>query len=121
MSKRLIPNKKLKRGFHNCQDYHPLSTISILPQTLNNLRRALAKNQTKESAWNIIDEYFSFFGLDDVYHELWVLTAGTLTNDEIQQSKNGLDRHNLIFFFEYTKMFFEAVLLLHDNHKKKPD
>ena len=93
--------------------------MSILPETLNNLRQDLVKNQTKQSAWNIIDEYFSFFGLDDVYHELWVLNAGTLTNDEIQQSKNGIDRDNLIFFFEYTKMFFEAVDCLYNKHKKK--
>ena len=69
--------------------------------------------QTKESAWNIIDEYFSFFGLEDVLNELWLLTTGTLCNEETQFSQKAIDRSNLIFFFEYTKMFFEAVQLLH--------
>jgi hypothetical protein len=87
--------------------------MTLLPQILINLRQELAAKQTKESAWNIIDEYFHFFGLDDVHNELWLLTAGTLTNDEMQPSQNGIDRHNLIFFYEYTKMFFEAVHLLH--------
>ena len=95
--------------------------MNILPEILNNLRQELVAKQTKESAWNIIEEYFSFFGLEDVHNELWVLTAGTLTNDEIQQLQKGIDRHNLIFFFEYTKMFFEAVDLLHNKHKKEPE
>ena len=93
--------------------------MCILPETLNNLHQELAARQTKESAWNIIDEYFSFFGLDDVHNELWVLTAGTLTNEETQFSQKAIDRSNFIFFFEYTKMFFEAVQLLHNKHRKK--
>ena len=92
--------------------------MTLLPETLNKLHQELATTQTKESAWNIIDEYFSFFGLEDVHHELWLLTAGTLTNEEEQFSEKAIDRSNLIFFFEYTKMFFEAVQLLHDKHKK---
>jgi len=91
--------------------------MSILPGILNKLREDLAENQTKKAAWNIIDEYFSFFGLVDIHNELWILTAGTLTNDEMDLSQKGIDRHDLIFFFEYTKMFFEAVNLLHNKHK----
>jgi hypothetical protein len=37
----------------------------------------------------------------------------------MQPSQKAIDRRNLIFFFEYTKMFFEAVELLHNRHKKK--
>jgi len=92
--------------------------MSILPEILDKLRQNLAEKQTKKAAWKIIDEYFSFFGLDDVHHELWLLTAGTLTSDEMQQLEKGIDRYNLIFFFEYTKMFAEAVHLLHTKHKK---
>jgi hypothetical protein len=61
----------------------------------------------------------AFFGLEDVHHKLWLLAAGTLTNEEMQPSQKAIDRRNLIFFFEYTKMFFEAVQLLHNKHKKK--
>jgi len=94
-------------------------TMSTLPEILSKLRQEFLDKQTKESAWNIIEEYFSFFGLDDVHNELWMLTTGTLTNDEMQQFQKGADRHNLIFFFEYTKMFFEAAYLLHDKYKKE--
>jgi len=50
-----------------------------------------------------------------------VLTTGTITNDEMQQLQKGIDRHNIIFFFEYTKMFFEAVDFLHNKRKKEPE
>jgi len=93
--------------------------MNLLPETLTHLHQELAARQTKESAWNIIDEYFSFFSLEDVHNELWLLTAGTLTNEEEQFSQKAIDRSNLIFFFEYTKMFFEAVQVLHNKHKKK--
>jgi hypothetical protein len=111
--------KKPKTESHNFAEYDPLSTMGILPEALKDLRRDLIKNQTKESAWNIIYEYFSFLGLDDIHNELWVLTVGTLTNDEMQQFEKGIERHNLIFFFEYTKMFFEAVDLLYNKRNKK--
>jgi hypothetical protein len=35
----------------------------FLPEILTHLHQELAAKQTKESAWNIIDEYFGFFGL----------------------------------------------------------
>jgi len=93
--------------------------MSTLPEILSNLRQELLDKQTKQSAWNIIEEYFNFFGLEDVHNELWLLTAATVTNDELQPSQNGKDRQNLIFFFEYTKMFFEAAHLLNNKHKKE--
>ena len=114
-------SKKPKIESRNFAEYYPLSTMGILPEILINLRQDLIKNQTKESAWNIIDEYFFFFGLDDIHNELWMLIVGTLTNEEMEQFKKGIDRHNLIFFFEYTKMFFEAVQLLHDKRKRSPN
>jgi len=92
--------------------------MSLLPPTLNKLHQELAANQTKESAWNIINEYFNCFGLENVHEELWLLTASTIANVELQHSQKAIDRQNLIFFFEYTKMFFEAVHLLHSKEKK---
>jgi len=55
----------------------------------------------------------------DIHNELWLLTAGTLTHEEMQPSQKPIDRRNIIFFFECTKMFFEAVQVLHNKHKKK--
>jgi hypothetical protein len=93
--------------------------MTILPEILTNLHQEFTEKQTKESAWEIIDEYFHSFGLEEIYNELWLLTAGTLTNEETQFSQKAIDRSNLIFFFEYTKMFFEAVQLLYSKHKKE--
>jgi hypothetical protein len=90
--------------------------MTILPEILNDLRQELAEKQTKEAAWDIIDEYFSFIDLDGIHNELWLLTAGTLTNDEMGPSQKAINRKNLIFFFEFTKMFFEAVHVLHKIH-----
>src|SRR5580765_6556042 len=90
-------------------------SISILPETLVKLHQELADTQTTESAWNIVTEYFRFFGLEDVHNELWTITACTLTNNETQRFQKPIDRQNLIFFFEYTKMFLEAVYLLHNK------
>jgi hypothetical protein len=53
-----------------------------------------------------------------MHQELWILTAGLLTNDEMEQVENGRGRHNIIFFFEFTKMFAEEVLLLNSKRKK---
>jgi hypothetical protein len=91
---------------------------AILPETLVKLHQELADTQTTESAWKIVAEYFRFFGLEDVQHELWVITACTLTNNETQQFQKPTDRQNLIFFFEYTKMFFEAVHFLLNKCKE---
>ena len=90
----------------------------LLPPILNKLHQELAANQTKESAWNIINEYFNCFDLENVHEELWLLTASTIANVELEHSQKALDRQNLIFFFEYTKMFFEAIYLLHNKYKE---
>jgi hypothetical protein len=92
--------------------------MSALPPFLINLQQQLTTKQTKQAAWDIIDEYFSFFDQDSINDELWMLTVAALTNDEMDMKK-AKDRHNSIFFFEYTKMFYEAVHLLHNKNKKK--
>jgi hypothetical protein len=52
---------------------------------------------------------------------LWILTKGAITNDLMDQSKKGADRHNLIFGYELLLLFFDAVKVLHDKreHKQK--
>src|SRR5678815_2399784 len=92
--------------------------IGILPETLVKLHQELADTQTTESAWNIVAEYFRFFGLEDVHNELWAITAATLTNNDTQPQQKPIDRQNLIFFFEYTKMFFEAAHFLLNKCKE---
>lgn len=91
--------------------------MNMLPASLVTLRQRLLETQSKTAARDIIREYFSFIKPGGFQQELWVLTVGLLTNDEMQQAEKGKDRHDIIFFFEFTVMFAEAVHLLYTKHK----
>lgn len=92
-----------------------------LPDYLENMKQELRNKGNKKAAWAIIDEYFSFMGIETIKEELWILTKGTITNDLMDQSEKGIDRHNLIFGYEFLLLFFEAVKVLHGKreHKQK--
>ncbi len=83
--------------------------MSCLPPKLENWKEQLQQQPTQETARAIIAEYFSFFGKEKVKEELWLLTTGTLTNDEMHQAQSAKDRHDLLFFYEFTGMMVEAV------------
>lgn len=83
---------------------------ATLPQALFELYQNLEQHQTSEAAWAIVKEYFFFFGSGaGVRDDMWQLLSGTLTNKEIPNLKKAVDRHNLIFFYEFTLMFIDAV------------
>lgn len=90
-----------------------------LPDYLENMKQELRNKGSKKAAWKIINEYFSFMGLESIREELWILTKGTITNDLMDQSEKGIDRHNLIFGYEFLVLFFDTVKVLHDKWKKK--
>ena len=94
----------------------PMSTI---PKYLTRLEDKLKAKQTPKAAWKIIDEYFSFMDKQTIHQELWMLTVGTVTNDLMNKAEKGMDRHDTIFFYEYTKLLFDALSFLHDKHKIK--
>ena len=77
--------------------------------------------KNKKTAWTVINEYFHFIRIESIKEELWILTKGTITNDLMDQSKKGADRHNLIFGYEFLLLFFDAVKVLHEKreHKQK--
>ena len=83
--------------------------MSVLPPFLVKLEQQLKEASTKQAARDIINEYFNFFDMNGINKELWMLTVGTLTNEEMEV--NAKDRHNIIFFYEYTRLFYEAVFL----------
>jgi hypothetical protein len=93
--------------------------MSVLPKILVELRNGLKETKSKEAAWKVIEEYCSFFGLETVHNELWLLTAAALTNDEVEEAEKAQGRQDLIFFFEYTKMLMEAVYLLYEKRREK--
>jgi hypothetical protein len=92
-----------------------------LPEHLERMKQALLHKKNKKAAWTVINEYFHFIGIESIKEELWILTKGTITNDLMDQSKKGADRHNLIFGYELLLLFFDAVKVLHDKreHKQK--
>ena len=92
-----------------------------LPEHLQRMKQALLHKKNKKAAWTVINEYFHFIGIESIKEELWILTKGTITNDLMDQSKKGADRHNLIFGYEFLLLFFDAVKVLHEKreHKQK--
>ncbi len=58
-------------------------------------------------------------GIESIREELWILTKGAITNDLMEQSDKGFDRHNLIFGYEFLLLFFDAIDLLHGKHARK--
>jgi hypothetical protein len=91
--------------------------MSALPPFLIKLQQQLKEKQTRQSAQGIINEYLSFFTEDSINKELWMLTVGALTNDVMEVEKAS-DRNDIIFFYEYTKMFYEAIFLLYNKRKR---
>ncbi len=90
-----------------------------LPEHLERMKQALLHKKNKKAAWTVINEYFHFIGIESIKEELWILTKGAITNDLMDQSKKGADRHNLIFGYELLLLFFDAVKVLHDKREKK--
>ncbi len=90
-----------------------------LPDILENMKQNLLSKRSKKTAWKIIKEYFSFFGLETIREELWILTKGAITNDLVDQSEKGEDRYDLIFHYEFLVLFTDAVNVLNDKRKKK--
>lgn len=64
-----------------------------------------------------MQEYLACFSMGDVQQELWLLLAGSLTNDELPL-QTGMQRHNLIFFCEFTLLFMEAATALGIHEQK---
>ncbi|MEO8406155.1 MAG: hypothetical protein ABI480_16220 [Chitinophagaceae bacterium] len=82
---------------------------------------SLLKNSDNESAWRIIDEYFRLFEEKDPQEVLWFMltTALRADNEEIGARQRG----NMIFFYEYSSIFFKAAHFLykerHGTKKRK--
>ena len=95
--------------------------MSALPSFLIQLHQQLAENKTKESAWAIVQEYLSFFGVSGAEKDLWQMLVASLVNNEMDEFKSTRHRYDLIFFFEFTMMFMESVDLLNQQHNKKQE
>ena len=86
---------------------------------VNELARKFLLYPDNKTARDIISHYFEFIDVKDIHQELWELTVGLLTNDEFNESAKGRDRLNVMYFFEFTKLFVEAVHTLYQPEKRK--
>lgn len=93
--------------------------MSALPKILITLQQELAEKRTKEAAWAVVEEYFSFFGKERVQNDLWLLTAGALSSEHIDEMEKACKRHDTLFFYEYTKMLIEAMHLIWEQHEQR--
>lgn len=93
--------------------------MSALPEGIINLREKLESEASKTNAWKIIIEYLKFFHVEGVQNDLWLMLVGALTSDETDRLETGRQKHDLIFFYEYTLMFVDAVAVLKEKRDQK--
>lgn len=91
--------------------------MCMLPGALKQQQDELDSRPKEATAKQIVDEYFRYMDVNSIHEHLWELTHGTITN-ELPETQTGADRHNLIFFYEYTKLFFSAAWFLYNKEKK---
>lgn len=93
--------------------------MSTLPETHRNYKKLLAENPTRQQIWEIVNDFISFYSAEGIKEELWMLTIGTLSSDQVEEVEKGIDRYNRIFFYEHSSLFIDAVSLLLSEHKSR--
>lgn len=105
---------------HNQQP--PLFKPAILPQVLKELHEALATVQgepaQRQAALAVVKEYFSLFSPPALRQDMWLLLSAALSSTEVAQLEDGIQRYNLIFFYEFTLLMMDAVYLLYEGEVK---
>jgi hypothetical protein len=93
--------------------------MSTLTPTHRRYKQILRRNPTKKQLWEVVHDFIHFYSAEGIKEELWLLTVGTLTSDQMEQVKDGLRRHNRLFFYEHSMLFIDAVNLLYQQQKTK--
>lgn len=60
-----------------------------------------------------------FYSAEGIKEELWLLTVGFLSSDQMEEGEKGIDRYNRIFFYEHSSLFIDAVNQLYLQQKTK--
>ncbi|MBC7937086.1 MAG: hypothetical protein H7Y86_17185 [Rhizobacter sp.] len=94
---------------------------AVLPQTLEDMYKELAHAKGSEAraaaATEVIKEYYRFFKGDGMRKDMWLLLAAAMGNPDAENLMKAVERHNLIFFYEFTLMLFDAVYVLHGEEQ----
>lgn len=93
--------------------------MSTLPEHHRTFKQQLSENPTKQQLWNIVKDFIKFYSAEGIKEELWLLTVGTLSSDHMEQVKDGIRRHNRLFFYEHSTLFIDAVNQLYQHQEKK--
>jgi|GEM_PF-6779831 len=93
--------------------------MSTLHEKHHAFRQQLKENATKQQLWNIIKDFISFYSAEGIKEELWLLTVGILSSDQMEEVDKGIGRHNRIFFYEHSLLFIDANQLYQQLEKKK--
>lgn len=98
---------------------HPYFKPSVLPEQMIELHEALVNASSgpaeRQAALAIIKEYYNFFGATDMRADMWTLLSGALGNSEMVTLQDATQRHNLLFFYEFTLMMMDAVWRVYDE------
>jgi len=94
--------------------------MSTLPGILKELHEQFTTAPAEATAQQIMQQYFGYINATQVQQQLWQLTHGTITNELLTDTQTAADRHNLIFFYEYTALFINAVYFIHSKTAKDP-
>lgn len=94
---------------------------ACLPEALLELYEALVnasgKPASRQAALAIVQEYYNFFGAADMRKDMWLLLTASLGSSNIDSLKKAGNRHNLLFFYEFTLLLFDAVYTLHASDR----
>lgn len=91
--------------------------MSAIPAHLQNMHAQFTSQPCAATAKHIVAEFFSYIDPARVQEQLWELTHGTITNS-LLDTQTAMHRHNLLYFYEYGRLFIEAVYYLHREGAK---
>jgi len=94
--------------------------MSTLPGILKELHEQFTAIPQEGTAQKIMQQYFGYINATQVQEQLWELAHGAITNELLTDTQTAADRHNIIFFYEYTSLFINAVYFLHGKTAKDP-
>jgi hypothetical protein len=70
-----------------------------------------AEKQGKTSSREVISEFFGYYNLEGAEENLWDLILAAIGSDNLND--DSLTRHNLLDFYDRTKLLLKAVYELH--------
>jgi hypothetical protein len=98
--------------------YQPM----LLPAALQGMQQALVRARgevgSNKAALAIIRQYCDVYELATVRQEMQLMMNSCLVNADIPQLNSGEGRRNLLLFYEFTMMFFDAVYAVYWNDVK---